>query len=87
MGSQLSPLLADIYMDHKTEHMTYSNAFYNKIIYWARCFDILAYIRENVNEVQVLLTYLININNNITFMIEMEKDEQKNFLDLHIKIK
>ena len=52
------------------------NIFKYKTLYLAQCVYILACIRGTEDEVQEFLVYLNNINNNITFTVELEKDEQ-----------
>ncbi|CAF5009225.1 unnamed protein product, partial [Rotaria sp. Silwood1] len=79
MGNTLSPILADIYMDHySTEHLHDVNQN-NKI--WRYVDDILIITKMNEQELNVYVKKLNDIRGSIRFTHEYEQDDKINFLD------
>lgn len=84
MGSPLSPLLADIFMDH-FENKLFQIIQNNKILFWFRYVDdVLACFSGTSRQLDQFLNVLNNIHPNIKFKLETEIDNKINFLDLTI---
>lgn len=86
MGSQLSPLLSNIFMDD-IENKIFNNLNINrnKIIFWKRYVDdVLCIWKGTPIEIKQFLEQINNIHKNIKFTMEMEIDNSINFLDLKI---
>lgn len=89
MGSPLSGIIADIYMN-KIENdliINDNNPHKDKIIIWKRYVDdILVILNTEKKEIiQGLHTYINSINNKIKFTREIEENGKLNFLDLTIE--
>ena len=87
MGSPLSGLLADIYLNHyENIHMFSSaNKWHNKIVSYTRYVDDTFIIfNGTIRQINNLKNYLNNINKNIQFTLEVEIENKLNFLDLTI---
>ncbi|KAI5646580.1 protein tyrosine kinase domain-containing protein [Phthorimaea operculella] len=86
MGSPLSPLCADIYMDD-FEKSVLKSKFKEHIQYWYRYVDDILCLWTGSNEtLQELLVHMNSINHNIQLTMELG-GETINFLDLTISIK
>jgi hypothetical protein len=81
MGSPLSPITADIFMEEFKEKLVYSNPM--KPSPWLRyvddCLITWKHGREKLNS---FLEYLNNCHKNTKFTIELEKDGRIPFLDV-----
>ena len=84
MGSPLSPLLAELFMD-SFECNLFSNNKIKNIIFWYRYVDdILCLFNGTSRQVTSFLNTLNSLEPNIQFTVEIEKDNSINFLDLTI---
>ena len=88
MGSPLSPLLAEIFMNHLEETLFKSQHPLTKnIFYWYRYVDdILCCWSSTARQLQNFLNHINNLEPSITFTLEIEHNKSINFLDLNIKI-
>ena len=88
MGSPISCLLAEIYMNHfeNTYVFNKNNAHQNNIIFYTRYVDDILLIYNGTNrQLENLKTFLNKQNKNIQFTLELEKEDSINFLDLNIR--
>lgn len=88
MGSPLSGLIADIYLNYFENKFILSkhNPLHKQITFYARYVDDTFLVFNGTNrQIDILNKYINNINKNIQFTIENEKDNSINFLDLNIK--
>lgn len=84
MGSPLSPLMAELFME-EIEKTIFESPLSQKIFFWYRYVDdILICYSGNIQEIQETLTFINNIHPNISFTSEVEQNNQINFLDLTI---
>lgn len=86
MGSSISPLLANIYMDY-IENIIFNSKqnILKNIILWKRYVDdIFCIWSGNTDLLKVFLNFINNINNNIKFTLETEINHNINFLDLSL---
>jgi hypothetical protein len=86
MGSPLSPLLADIFMD-RFEQNLFKNLpkNMNKIGYWFRYVDDIICLWTGTNrQLDVFFDYINKIHPKIKFTLEKEENLKINFLDLTI---
>ncbi|KAJ8974243.1 hypothetical protein NQ317_006325 [Molorchus minor] len=84
MGSNLSPLLSEIFM-HNLESSLPKFQWYNKILFWYRYVDdILVLFNGSKQEVESLLAFLNSLHSSIVFTVEFEENNKINFLDLEI---
>ena len=86
MGSSLSPILANVYLEKFEEEAI--NTFDPKPLQFLRYVDDI-YIEwpENIRPIEELQTHF-NMKSNVTkFTLEKEKDEGLPFLDVHVKRK
>lgn len=86
MGSPISPLLAEIFLAN-FESLIFTNNNYTKhVIYWARYVDDVFCIwnstHRNLNQ---FFTFLNSLNEKIQFTMELENNNEINFLDINIK--
>lgn len=82
MGDPLSPFLAEIFMDN-LEKEIHRSKFSNNIKFWVRYVDdILICFNGSNRQLDLFVTYINNIHDNINFTIERESERQINFLDL-----
>ena len=87
MGSPLSGLLADIYLNHfENKHiLSKLNQQQKNIVFYARYVDDTFVIFNGTNrQIDILNNYINNINNKIKFTCEIEQNNAINFLDLNI---
>lgn len=83
MGSPLSPLVADIFMNSLETSVLTQKQF--PIIYWYRYVDdIICCFNGSDRQLQNFLKHLNTLHPSIKFTIETEKDQSLNFLDLKI---
>lgn len=89
MGSPLSPLLAEIYMDYFEQKIFNSNNTLTKNIkFWFRYVDdILCLWAGTSRQLDAFLNYINQINRKIKFTMEIENQSSINFLDLNISHK
>lgn len=86
MGSPLSGLLADLFMNHleTTKIQNSSNPFQKNIIYWYRYVDdIICLFEGSEIAIEDFFQYLNSIHNKIKFTKEIQKQDI-NFLDLTV---
>ena len=86
MGSNLSPILADIFMNHiETNIIAINNLFKSHIIFWARYVDdVLAIFKGSKEDLSQFLDFINTVHPNIKFTNEIETDGIIPFLDLQI---
>jgi len=86
MGSPLSPLLAEVFMDAiEVKILGLSCPYRNNIEFWYRYVDdILCYWNSDDIVLNNFLEWLNNLDDNIKFTLEVEEDNSLNFL--YIKI-
>ncbi|KAK5643856.1 hypothetical protein RI129_007701 [Pyrocoelia pectoralis] len=84
MGSNLSPILAEIFMNYLEKSFITNLDFYNKhIIFWGRYVDdILCIHTSDGQNIQAFLSELNLIHHNIKFTYEYEQNGQLPFLDV-----
>uniref|UniRef100_A0A8D9BBF2 Nicotine oxidoreductase n=1 Tax=Cacopsylla melanoneura TaxID=428564 RepID=A0A8D9BBF2_9HEMI len=86
MGSPLSPILANIYMNHFENKILQESKFKNNIISWFRYVDDILIIWSSSNrQMENFKNDLNKINDNIQFTLEIGGKEL-NYLDLNINI-
>lgn len=92
MGSPVSPLMADIFMDHlENNHiLTPKNPVFHHIKFYRRyvddCLLILEVEEANpTNTTNRLLEFVNKVHKNIKFTIEIEEHATINFLDLTLR--
>src|SRR5436190_22124251 len=85
-GSPISPLFAEIFMDHFEKNLlTFSTILTNKIKFWSRYVDdIFCIWTGTYRELDQFLSNINKINKNIQFTLEKEENKKLNFLDLTI---
>ena len=86
MGSPLSGLLADIYLDfYENNYILNNNIFANNIIFYGRYVDDTFLIfNGTLRQISNLKNHMNTITHNIQFTMETETNNQLNFLDLTI---
>lgn len=84
MGSPLSPLLSNIFMD-SLENKIQKLSLSNNLIYWFRYVDdILILWKGTSRQLQQFHLKLNDLDKNIKFTLEIENNKSINFLDLTI---
>ena len=84
MGSPLSPLLAELFMDSFEQNL-FQNFCTKNIVFWYRYVDdILCLFKGTKRQLDAFLNTLNSIEPNIKFTLEIEKDKAINFLDITI---
>jgi len=84
MGSPLSGILADIFINH-LENKFLSNDKSEGIILWNRFVDdIICIYDSNTTSAETLLNDLNNLHNSIKFTMETETNNKLNYLDITI---
>jgi hypothetical protein len=88
MGSPLSPLLADIYLDHFEQLLLSSNhPLVGNILHWYRYVDdIFCVWTGTVRQLNGFLIFLNSRDKHLNFTIELEKERSLNFLDSTISV-
>jgi len=88
MGSPISPLVADIFMNYlETKIFDSNNDNLKYIKYWYRYVDdILCLWTGTIDQLNEFLTFINNIHKNIKFTLEVDSNHSINFLDLKITI-
>lgn len=87
MGSPLSGLLSDIYLNHyeNTYLFSHNNKFNSQILFYRRYVDDTFMIfNGTIRQIENLRIYMNSINKNIQFTSETETNYKLNFLDLTI---
>ena len=86
MGSPLSPLLAELFMNNLEEKLFNSNNFLlNKVLYWYRYVDDVLVAWTGTERQLHLFHKLINqLHPKIKFTVELEENGSLNFLDINI---
>jgi len=85
MGDPLSPLLANLFMDHFEQLLSQSELFKKHITFWYRYVDdVLAGFVGTDRQLNNFLKHLNSLHPKIKFTLETEKDNKINFLDLTI---
>ena len=87
MGSPLSPLLADAFMDmFENDHILNNNRFHNHITYYYRYVDDILILWSGSKErLTEFVDYINSIHSKIKFTLELENNKSLNFLDLTIR--
>jgi len=88
MGSPLSGILAEIYLNHFENNFIFSdnNKTKDKIIFYSRYVDDICLLYSgNARQLKLLLNYLNSITKKLQFTLEVEDNKQLNFLDLTLK--
>ena len=87
MGSPLSPLLAEIFMNYlETELLKSQNSLVNNVKFWFRYVDdILCLFSGSDRQLNNFLNKINNLNPHIKFTMEMEVNKSINFLDIKIR--
>ena len=87
MGSNLSPLMADIFMDHLETTIIAENRLFKKHIkFWARYVDdIFAIFKGTYDDLAEFLKFIDSVHANIKFTYELEVGSALPFLDLNIR--
>ncbi|XP_045470675.1 uncharacterized protein LOC123677962 [Harmonia axyridis] len=84
MGSNLSPLLAEVFMSNLESTISQHPSF-SKILFWHRYVDdILALFKGTLDDLNNFLILLNSFNPRIQFTMEVESDNKLPFLDLMI---
>lgn len=88
MGSPLSPLLAEIFMSWlETSHISTSQLFKTHVLYWFRYVDdIICLFRGDESDLARFLSFINSLHDNITFTVELSKNNTIPFLDLMISV-
>lgn len=83
MGSPLSGLLADIYMNHfEVEHIMSNNIYKNQIIYYGRYVDdTFLLFKGTTRQLDSMVSQLNKVHPNIKFTSEHEVEGSIHFLD------
>lgn len=88
MGSPLSSIMADIFLNHIENNYILNNQknpLVKNIVYYHRYVDdILCLFNGNTRQIDILTKFFNNIHPNIQFTAEIEQSNQINFLDLSI---
>lgn len=86
MGSSLSPLLAEFFMDNiENRIFDTNNRFTRSIGMWKRYVDdIFCIWKGTEEELQIALSKMNEIHHRIKFTVEMEQNGALNFLDLKV---
>lgn len=85
MGSPLSPILSDIYMDNFEENILKTQLSNKHILFWFRYVDdILVGFKGTDRQIDSFLQFLNSENPRIQFTLEIEENRSINFLDLNI---
>ena len=85
MGSPLSPLLAELFMDNLEGKIVENSPFKDKIVYWFRYVnDIICLWKGSNRQLDNFLCYLNTLHQRIKFTMEVEQNNVLNFLDLRI---
>jgi hypothetical protein len=87
MGSPLSPLLADVFMDDFERNLFENNTIDTRNIFcWYRYVDdIFAIWTGTQRQLDCFLTTLNSLSEKIVFTCEKEKDGKLNYLDITVK--
>lgn len=88
MGSPLSGVLADIYLNHIENEFIFSNKnkLKDKIMFYHRYVDdTLLLFNGNVRQLEKLHNYLNTLAPKLKFTLEIEQDNRINFLDLTLE--
>ena len=89
MGSPLSGLLADIYLNNYENKFIFNNnniLLKNIIFYGKYVDDIYIIFNGSTRQIDNLLTYMNSQNNKIQFTVEHAINNSLNFLDLNTTI-
>lgn len=87
MGSPLSSILAEIFLNHiENKHLfTEANRYREKMVFYYRYVDdTIVLFNGNSRQLTLLNTYLCSMHKKIKFTLEEEKNNSLNFLDLTI---
>lgn len=89
MGSNLSPLLAEVFMTKlESTYITDNNPFHSNVLFWFRYVDdCLVLFDGNDTILNQFLNYLNSLHSKINFTLEIESNDCIAFLDLLISKK
>jgi len=88
MGNPLSGTLAEVFINHLEQNYIFheSNKLRHNITYWYRYVDdILMLFKGTQRQLMNLHNYINKIHGNLEFTIEVENNNQINFLDINIE--
>lgn len=87
MGSPLSGILAELYLnEYENKHIFDNNPYHKNIIFYSRYVDDTFLIYKGTcRQIDNFRIFLNNINSHIQFTHEIETNESINYLDLTIK--
>lgn len=88
MGSPLSGILAEVYLNHfeNTHLITENNKFKNQIILYKRYVDDTFIIFDGTaRQLEKLKTYMNSVDHQIQFTAEIEQKQEINYLDITIQ--
>ena len=84
MGSPISPILADLFMDN-IENIIFNSILCNNLLFWYRYVDdILGCFVGSTRQLDIFHKFINSIHPKIKFKIENERDASINFSDLTI---
>ena len=82
MGSPLSPLMADIFLDELENRIFNLSKFKNNIQFWYRYVDdVLCLWKGSNRQLDMFLNEINNLNKSIQFTMEKETKNSLNFID------
>ena len=85
MGSPLSPLMADIFLDELENRIFNLSKFKYNIQFWYRYVDdVLCLWKGSNRQLDMFLNEINNLNKSIQFTMEKETQNSLNFLDISI---
>jgi hypothetical protein len=85
MGAPSSNIIAEIFLQHtKYAHMAHLTHKHNIINYFHYVDDILLIFNPNRSDVQAILKDLNALHPNLQFMVEVERGNTLNYLDISI---
>ena len=81
MGSSLAPILAEIYLSHFENKNIFIDIPSNYLFYFRYVDDIFMIILSDIPEIK-FLNYLNILDSHLKFNMELESQNQLNFLDI-----
>ena len=88
MGSPLSPLLAEIFLNNLETNFISTHPLFKKYIFFWRRYvdDVFVIFKGNKSDVPIFLSFLNSLHTNIEFTSELPVNNCIPFLDLFIKL-
>jgi Reverse transcriptase (RNA-dependent DNA polymerase) len=85
MGSPLSPLLADIFLDELENKIFSTSKFKSNVQFWYRYVDdVVCLWTGSARQLDMFLSEINTLNTSIKFTMEIEANKTLNFLDISI---